>query len=74
MSDANKWIMYPPEINLELETHYLTYVNDSSQSSFQIQIGADLVKVNYIVDFNKMAQINSKSSFTRNVRRSVASG
>ena len=73
MNDVNKWIMYPPEINLELESHYRSYLKDSTQSSFTIQIG-DSVKVNYIVDFKKMAQINSKSYFTRNVRRTIASG
>lgn len=71
-NDSNRWIMYPPEINLELETHYRNYLDDRTKDSFKIEIGE--TRVAYLVDFVKMAQINSKSSFTRNVRRSVANG
>lgn len=72
MNDARRWITYPPEINLELESHHREFLTDRSKSSFKIEIGE--TKVGYIVDFVKMAQVNNKSGFARNVRRTVVSG
>lgn len=75
MNDANKWISYPPQIAIDLEAHYNLFLNDSktkAHNSLKVEIPES--KANYIIDFQKMAQINAKSSFIRNVKRVPASG
>ena len=80
LNDNNRWVVYPPELNLELERHHREYLKDRARDSFKIEITSGETattatkKSAYIVDFVKMAQINTKSSFSRNVRRSVATG
>jgi hypothetical protein len=77
VNDTKKSVTYAPDIAIQLESSYREYKAAASAAvgiNSKVKIEIPETKAEYTVDFNKMAQINSKSSFVRDVKRSVVSG
>lgn len=73
LNDNNKWITYTPDVTIQLEQNYQQYINSKKTTNKTFKLDIAETKSSYLIDFYKMAQINSKSSFVRDVKR-VASG
>lgn len=71
LNESNKWITYSAYTTIDLETNYRLFKKSRGKKN-NLDVTIEETKTTYSFDFNKMIQVNKKTSFARKVKREMS--